>query len=67
MISFAKIAGIGVLFYMFLSGIFTVDFVDNGEIALTFNGLRDGYWTEFADKAMADADGLVRGDFFKTD
>ena len=59
MISFAKIAGIGILFYMFLSGIFTVDFIDNGEVALIFNGMRDGYWTELASKAVNDFDTLV--------
>ena len=45
MISLIKYAGIGIAFYVIFSGMFTVNYRDNGEVALIFNGMRDGYWT----------------------
>ncbi|RZD40009.1 MAG: hypothetical protein CXT73_06945 [Methanobacteriota archaeon] len=59
MISLIKYASIGIAFYVIFSGIFTVSYNDNGEIALIFNGMRDGYWSEFANKATNDVETLV--------
>jgi hypothetical protein len=59
MISLIKYASIGIAFYVIFSGIFTVSYSDNGEVALIFNGMRDGYWTEFANKAVNDFDTLI--------
>jgi hypothetical protein len=59
MISLIKYASIGIAFYVIFSGMFTVNYSDNGEVAFIFNGIRDGYWTEFADKAVNDVEMLV--------
>ena len=59
MISLIKYAGIGIAFYVIFSGMFTANYSDNGEVAIIFNGIRDGYWTEFADKAVNDVEMLV--------
>jgi hypothetical protein len=41
MISLIKYAGIGIAFYVIFSGMFTVNYSDNGEVAFIFNGIRD--------------------------
>ena len=59
MISLIKYASIGIAFYVIFSGMFTANYSDNGEVAIIFNGMRDGYWTEFANKAVNDVETLV--------
>ena len=59
MISLIKYASIGIAFYVIFSGMFTVNYRDNGEVALIFNGMRDGYWAEFVNKASNDVEMLV--------
>ena len=50
MISLIKYASIGIIFYVIFAGMFTVNHNNTGEVALIFNGMRDGYWTELAKK-----------------
>lgn len=59
MISLIKYASIGIAFYVIFSGMFTASYSDTGEVAIIFNGMRDGYWTEFANKAVNDVETLV--------
>ena len=59
MISLIKYASIGIIFYEIFAGMFTVNHNNTGEVAIIFNGMRDGYWTELASKAVNDFDTLV--------
>ena len=59
MISLIKYASIGIIFYVIFAGMFTVNHNNTGEVALIFNGMRDGYWTELAKKASNDFDTII--------